>query len=79
MEEMLEKISTKNSELNELRSKLGATAEDLEKKDLESGVQINQLKKLVDHLQTKASFLITVSMCVFKPYMSVLYVGGCPR
>ena len=53
MEEMLAKIESKNGELASLRDKLESAAADLEKREMESGTQIGQLKKLVDHLQSK--------------------------
>ena len=51
MEEMLVKIESKNGELASLRDNLESAATDLEKREVESGTQIGQLKKLVDHLQ----------------------------
>ena len=58
MEEMLTKIESKNGELASLRDKLESAAADLEKREMESGTQIGQLKKLVDHLQGWCSVMI---------------------
>jgi chromosome segregation ATPase len=53
MEEMLAKIESKNGELASFREKLEGAAQELEKSEMERGTQIGQLKKLVDHLQSR--------------------------
>ncbi len=53
MEEMLEKMEAKNQEMGALRDRLAVAKSELDKRELESGTQIGQLKKLVDHLQSK--------------------------
>ena len=57
MEEMLAKIESKNGELASLKDNLESAATDLEKREMESGTQIGQLKKLVDHLQGSNSVM----------------------
>jgi predicted nucleic acid-binding Zn-ribbon protein len=63
MEEMLEKMTSKNSELQQFRDRLEAATHDLEQKEMESSVQIKQLKKLVDHLQQKQGKKSSTSDC----------------
>lgn len=53
MEEMLKKIEEKNSKIAKLEDNLHSTVEERERKELEANTTIIQLRKLVDHLQSK--------------------------
>ncbi len=58
IEETLEKIGRRNREIQKLEETLQAVQSDKERKESEANVQINQLRKLVDHLKSKNDALL---------------------
>ena len=58
IEETMEKIGRRNQEVKRLEEQHGSLSAEKERKEAETNVQINQLRKLVDHLKSKNDALM---------------------
>ena len=58
IEETMEKIGRRNQEIKRLEEQHGALAAEKERKEAETNIQVNQLRKLVDHLKSKNDALL---------------------
>ena len=58
IEETMEKIGRRNQDIKRLEEQHGSLSAEKERKEAETNVQINQLRKLVDHLKSKNDALL---------------------
>ena len=58
IEETMEKIGRRNQEIKRLEEQHGSLSAEKERKEAETNIQINQLRKLVDHLKSKNDALM---------------------
>ena len=58
IEETMDKIGRRNQEIKRLEEQHGSLSAEKERKEAETNIQVNQLRKLVDHLKSKNDALM---------------------